>query len=53
MTEEQKTDLIREMAKELGSRGGKTTLSKYGPDHFKKLSEKAAEDRKAKKIELL
>jgi len=38
------------IAVELGKRGGDKTLQKYGKDHFKKLSDKAAEVRKAKKI---
>ena len=32
-----------------GRLGGQATLKKYGNKHFKKLSEKAAEARKAKK----
>lgn len=35
------------IAKALGKRGGQTTLDKYGKDHFKKISKKAAIARKA------
>jgi len=37
-------------AKELGSRGGKKTLAKYGKDHFKKISQLSAVARKKKKL---
>jgi hypothetical protein len=42
---------ISSIAKQLGSRGGSSTLKKYGKDHFKKISLLAAKSRqdKAKK----
>lgn len=36
------------IAKQLGSRGGKATLNKYGKSHFKKLSEMAVKVKQEK-----
>jgi hypothetical protein len=40
---------VNDIAKQLGRRGGKKTLEKYGKEYMKQLSDKAAEARKAKK----
>lgn len=39
---------ISNIAKQLGSKGGKATKKKYGEDHFKKISKLGLEARRAK-----
>ncbi len=36
---------IKEIAKQLGKRGGDTTKKKYGKDHYKKIGMKGAKKR--------
>ena len=42
-------DEFRNLARLLGSNGGKKTLEKYGKDHFKEMSIKAIEAKKQAK----
>jgi hypothetical protein len=37
------------LAKELGSRGGKQTLKRYGTDHYRQLQKKSVESRNRNK----
>jgi len=41
---------IKEIAKELGKRGGLKTSQKYGPDYYRELQRKSVESKKNKKI---
>jgi len=46
----EKQTSIKGIARELGSRGGKITLQKYGPDHFRELQKKGTAAKKRKKL---
>lgn len=39
---------IQDIAKQLGSMGGKSTREKYGSEHFKRISKLGLESRRAK-----
>ena len=43
------TNKSSDMAKQLGSKGGKKTLKKYGTEHFRKLINKRWEKERAEK----
>lgn len=40
MEDKTQEELIKESARALGKKGGSTTLSRYGKDHYKKMIEK-------------
>jgi hypothetical protein len=42
-------NLISEIARKLGQRGGQSTSSRYGKDYFRELQKKSVESRKSKK----
>jgi len=42
-------DEIKEIARKLGSRGGKKTSEKYGSDYYRKLQKKGIQAKLAKK----
>jgi hypothetical protein len=44
----EKTTIIKEYLRTIASRGGNTTLKKYGKGHFAKLSKLASKTKKKK-----
>ena len=43
-------DNIKKAIQELGRQGGNTTKQRYGLDHYKRIGQKSAESRRAKKL---